>query len=146
MRIDEYAPVTARAEIEIAASPGLVWDLLTAMDHWADWNPAVRTASQPVLAEGEVFRWKSGPVVLTSTLAQVERPRVMGWTGTSMGVTTIHVWRLVPDGEQTMAGTEESWSGALPRLLPDVLRRSLSRRLDSWLHHLKIAAEARAGG
>jgi len=144
MHINESAPVIARRELEVAASPELVWDLLSKIDRWPDWNPAVRTASQPVLKEGAVFRWRAGPAALTSTLVQVERPRMLGWTGTSMGMKAVHVWRLEAVGRQTLARTEESWSGTLPRMLPGVLRRSLRKTLDSWLHHLKIEAEARA--
>ena len=68
---------------------------------------------------------------------------MLGWTGTSMGMHAVHVWRLEPDGRRTMARTEESWSGALPRLLPGMMRRSLQKTLDSWLSHLKTEAEAR---
>jgi len=144
VHIDEYAPVTARGEIEVAARQELIWDLLTRMDHWADWNPDVKTASQPTIEEGAVFWWKSGPAKLTSTLSQIDRPRTLGWTGTSMGMTAVHIWRLESDGQTTLARTEESWSGRLPRLLPSLMRRSLQRTLDRWLHHLKIEAEARS--
>jgi hypothetical protein len=144
VHIDEYAPVTARGEIEVAASPELIWDLLTRMDHWADWNPDVKTASQPAIEEGAIFWWKSGPATLTSTLGQVDRPRKLGWTGTSMGIKAMHVWRLESDGQETLARIEESWSGTLPRLLPSLMRRSLQKTLNSWLHHLKIEAEAQA--
>jgi hypothetical protein len=146
VQIDESAPVTARREIGVAANPEIIWALLTTMDHWSDWNPDVKTATQPPLEKGGVFRWKAGPASLTSTLAEVERPTVLGWTGTSMGMHAVHVWRLEADDGQTIAHTEESWSGALPRLLPGVMRRSLEKTLESWLTHLKAEAEARSHG
>ncbi len=146
MRIDEYAPVIARGEIGVTASRELIWDMLTTMDHWADWNPDVKTASQPAIEEGAVFTWKAGPASLTSTLGEIEAPRLLSWTGTSMGMTAVHVWRLESDGQQTLARTEESWSGRLPRLLPSLMRRSLQKTLNSWLHHLKIEAEVRSAG
>jgi hypothetical protein len=56
-----------------------------------------------------------------------------------------HVWRLETDGDRTIAHTEESWSGPLPRLLPRMMRRSLLQKtLDSWLRHLKAEVEARS--
>jgi hypothetical protein len=144
VHIDENAPVVAQQEINVVASREVIWDLLTTMDRWADWNPEVKTASQPALEEGAVFRWKSGAVSLTSTLREVAPPQVLSWTGTSMGMHAVHVWHLESNGEQTLARTEESWSGALPRLLPGMMRRSLQKTLDSWLRHLKAEAEARA--
>jgi len=144
VQIDESAPVTARREIGVAASPEIVWALLTTMDRWPDWNPEVKTASQPALERGGVFRWKAGPAALTSTLAEVEPPNVLGWTGKSMGMHAVHIWRLEADGEHTLARTEESWSGALPRLLPGMMRRSLEKTLESWLTHLKAEAESRS--
>jgi uncharacterized protein YndB with AHSA1/START domain len=144
VQIDESAPVTARREIGVAASREIVWELLTTMDKWADWNPDVKTASQPALEKGGVFRWKAGPASLTSTLAEVDRPTQLGWTGTSMGMQAVHVWHLETDGTGTLARTEESWSGTLPRMLPGMMRRSLEKTLDSWLTHLKAEAEAQS--
>jgi uncharacterized protein YndB with AHSA1/START domain len=144
MRIDEYAPVVARREIGVAASPELVWDLLTAVDRWGDWNPDVKSASQPDLRAGAVFRWKAGPASLTSTLREVAPPRVLGWTGTTMGVRAVHVWRLRPDGDRTIARTEESMTGVLAQLLPGIMRRRLQKTLDTWLDHLKAEAEHRS--
>src|ERR1700754_2776215 len=141
MQIDESAPVTAHKEIDVAASPEIIWSLLTTMDHWPDWNPDVKTASQPALEKGGVFTWKAGPAALTSTLAEVDRPTVLGWTGTSMGMHAVHVWRLEASDGHTVARTEESWSGALPRLLPGMMRRSLEKTLESSLTHLKAEAE-----
>lgn len=146
MQIDEQAPVTARAKIDIAAGPDVLWDLLTTMDKWPQWNPDVKAASQPELHAGATFRWKAGPAALTSTLTEVDRPRVVGWTGVSMGIKAVHVWRLASDGTTSQAQTEESWSGMLPRLMPGMMRKSLQKTLDSWLHHLKIEAETRARG
>jgi len=43
MAINEQAPVVGRGEIEFAAAPELVWDVLTAIDRWPSWNPQVRS-------------------------------------------------------------------------------------------------------
>ena len=67
--IDAGAPVVGRAEIEIAARPEVVWDLLTAFNRWPTWNPEVKSMAvhEPVVV-GSTFRWKAGPSTVTSTI------------------------------------------------------------------------------
>lgn len=146
MRIDESAPVTATATIAIAARPDVVWDLLADIDRWPEWNAAIGSASlSGPVAPGEVFRWKAGAARLVSTIRFVDRPVEIGWTGRTMGMSAVHVWRLEGRGDTTVVTTEESWAGLPARLLPRIMRRTLRRTLDAWLGDLKAAAEAGAG-
>ena len=92
--INVRAPILLAGEIEIAAAPELVWDVLTAIDDWPSWNSDVRAATlEGDLAEGSIFRWRSG-TPLTSTITHVEPPRMISWTGTSMGLSAVHVYML----------------------------------------------------
>jgi uncharacterized protein YndB with AHSA1/START domain len=145
MRVDESAPVVAAAEIEVEADAETVWDVLTAIEDWPSWNPAVRSASLggPVAEESE-FRWKAGPGTITSTIRQVERPTLIGWTGKSLGLGAVHVWRLESEGERTLVKTEESWAGLPARLLRGRMQKLLQKELDDGLRHLKDEAERRA--
>lgn len=143
-QIDRSAPVTANATATIVAGPELIWDLLAAIDRWPEWNTAVKSASLPgPVAIGEQFRWRAGPARLVSTIQIVDRPLQIGWTGRSMGIAAVHVWRLEPHGSTTVVHTEESWEGLPARLLPRMMRKSLQRTLDTWLDELKTAAEGR---
>jgi uncharacterized protein YndB with AHSA1/START domain len=75
--INERARVVGASEIEIAAPPEIVWEVLIAFDSWPSWNPDVKSMSvQGGLAEGSVFRWKAGPGTITSTIGRVEPPRL----------------------------------------------------------------------
>ena len=94
--------------------------------------------------EGAVFRWKAGRATITSTIRQVERPRLVGWTGKTTGIDAVHVWRLEPSDGGTLARTEESWEGLLVRILRRPLQKSLQKAMDSGLGHLKAEAERRA--
>ncbi len=144
MHINESAPVTATGTIPIVADPELIWDLLTDINRWSEWNADVTSASLPgPVATGEVFRWRAGPAKLVSTIQAVERPVEVGWTGRTMGMKAVHVWRLERHGEITIVRTQESWDGPPARLLPRTMRRSLQRTLDAWLGALKTTAEAR---
>lgn len=145
MEIKVDAPAIARGEIEIAASPEIVWGVLTDIAEWPRWNSDVKSASlEGPLAPGTRFRWKAGPGTITSTLQQVEPPHLIGWTGTTMGIDAIHVHRLEPRGDTTLVRSEESWEGLLVRLLRGPLTRSLQKAIDSGLGHLKAEAEDRA--
>ncbi len=60
-QINRRAPAVGIGGIEIAASPEIVWEVLTALDRWTTWNPDVTEVTvQGPLAEGTEFRWKKG--------------------------------------------------------------------------------------
>jgi uncharacterized protein YndB with AHSA1/START domain len=144
MRVDESAPVVAAAETEVDTDAETVWDVLTGIEAWPSWNPAVRSASlSGPVAEGSEFRWKAGPGTITSTIRQVERPGLIGWTGKSLGLSVVHVWRLESQSERTLVKTEESFAGLPARLFTGRLHKLLQRELDAGLRHLK--AERRGG-
>ena len=146
MEINSSAPVVASGSVTIEAGPELVWDLLADITRWPEWNADVASTSLSGPVEsGEVFRWKAGPAKLVSTLQTVERPTELSWTGRTMGMSAVHVWRFESDGDTTTAHTEESWEGLPARLLPRMMRKTLQKTLDAWLGELKAAAETRAG-
>jgi hypothetical protein len=69
MGINQEAPAVGRSEIEIAAPPEVVWEVLTEIEQWPSWNPDIKSMSmQGDLAEGSVFRWKAGFGTITSTI------------------------------------------------------------------------------
>jgi uncharacterized protein YndB with AHSA1/START domain len=143
--VDPNAPAVARSELEIGASPQIVWDVLADIDRWPSWNPDVKVASlEGALAEGTRFRWKSGPGTITSTLRRVEPPHLIAWTGETFGIKAIHVYRLERRGDATLVSSEESWDGLLVRLLRGRMSKTLQKALDSGLRHLQTEAEQRA--
>jgi uncharacterized protein YndB with AHSA1/START domain len=103
------APVLGQSEIEIAAPPELVWEVLTTIERWPDWNPAVKKVSmRGGLTEGTIFRWKAGPGTISSTIQRVEPPRLIAWTGQTFGIKANHVYTLEPRDGKTFVKTEES--------------------------------------
>jgi uncharacterized protein YndB with AHSA1/START domain len=142
--INERAPVTAAAEIEIDAAPEAVWDVLTDFERWPSWNDDVRSISMsgPV-AEGSEFRWKAGPGTITSTLRRVEPPRLIAWTGRTLGVRAIHFYWLEPRDGTTFVRTAESYEGLVARVLRGSLKKTLDRALADGLNALKAEAERR---
>lgn len=118
--------------------------MLTDFERWPAWNPAVRAMSmRGPLAEGSVFRWKSGPGTITSTLRRVEPPRLVAWTGTTFGIRAVHVYTLEPRDGATFVRTQESFEGPVARLLRKPLQKALDRALPDGLRHLKAEVERR---
>jgi uncharacterized protein YndB with AHSA1/START domain len=140
--VDREAPVVARAEEQVAAPPESVWELVTGVDRWPEWNFDVKSASlDGGLAPGSTFRWKAGPGTIVSTLRTVEPPREVSWTGKTMGIAAVHVYRLEPADGGTHIVSEESWAGLPVRLLRRRMAKTLQTGLDQGLAHLKTAAE-----
>ncbi len=140
--INERAPVVGKGEIEIDATPEVVWALLTAFDRWPSWNPDVKSMSmQGGVVAGSLFRWKAGPGTITSTIQRVEPPVLIAWTGKTLGINAIHVYRLEPRDGKTFVRTEESYEGLVARLMRAPLQKTLDRALDEGLRYLKAEAE-----
>jgi len=145
MEANYSAPVVASDQIDIDADPATVWGVISSIDTWPSWNPAIKTASlNGPLAEGTTFRWKAGPGTVTSTLRQVTPPQVLAWTGRTLGIKAVHVYRLEPREGGTVVYTAESWEGLTARLMRRSMQRQLENALRPGLERLKEESERRA--
>jgi len=145
MGIDRSAAATAAGETQIDADPQAVFSVIAAIDDWPAWNPDVKSAKlEGPLRSGTAFRWKSGPGTIASTLQVVNPPTEIGWTGKTMGIKATHVFRFEPNDGGTLAHSEESFEGLIPRLLPGYSRKTLDKAIKGVLSQLKTEAERRA--
>ncbi len=145
MDIDQSAPITAEGSVDITASPLEVWAIISDIGRWPCWNPDIREARlEGQLEAGTTFHWRAGPGTITSVLRSVETGRELGWTGTTMGVHAVHVWRLEPTQRGTRVTTEESWRGWPTRLMHKRMERTLREAIVLGLHSLKTEAELRS--
>jgi uncharacterized protein YndB with AHSA1/START domain len=145
MEINRNAPATAEGELRIDADPQTVFSVIAAIDQWPSWNADVKSVElQGPVQPGTGFRWKSGPSTLTSTLQVVDPPNEIAWTGTTMGIKAVHVFRFQASEGGTLAHSEESWEGLIASLLKGYSRKTLDKGIRSILSHLKTEAERRA--
>jgi uncharacterized protein YndB with AHSA1/START domain len=139
-------PVVSSAEVEIDAPLDVVWSVLVAIEDWPAWNPDVKSATvDGPVADGTSFRWKAGPGTISSTVVRFEPPRLIAWTGRTLGIRAEHVWRLDRRDGRTVALTEESYDGVVARVLRRPLQRVLDKALADGARHLELEAERRAG-
>ena len=140
--VNSDAPVVSRAAGEIDAPIVDVWRILTEIERWPTWNPDVKSVSiEGRVAEGADFRWKAGPSTISSTLTRVEAPRVIAWTGKTLGIRAIHVWHLEQRDGRTHVYTEESYEGLVARLLRRPLQKTLDAALTDGVRYLETEAE-----
>ncbi|WP_020672445.1 SRPBCC family protein [Amycolatopsis nigrescens] len=140
--IDLKAPVVVHCDIVIDAPSRLVWQLLTEVSSWPDWQPDITaaTADRP-LREDSTFRWQTAGLDIESTVYSLQAPCRILWGGTANGITGIHLWRFDATGSSVHVHTEESWDGDPVRSDIDGMRAGLRESLTAWLGHLKKAAE-----
>jgi hypothetical protein len=145
MIINKRAPVMVVGEIEVAATPEVVWEVITAIEQWPTWNPDVKWVSlNGDVVEGTQFRWKAGPETIISTIHQVERLLILAWTGKTLGVNATHVWRMDAQNGHTIVRIEESWEGLMARIFRDSSQKMLETAIETGLQYLKAEAERRS--
>ena len=145
MDINRNAPATAEGELRIDADPQTVFSVISAIAEWPLWNPDVTSVTLDGRVEpGAVFRWRSGPSSLTSTLQVVDPPHEIAWTGVTMGIKAVHVFRFQARDDGTLARSEESWEGLIASVLKGYSRKTLDKGIRNVLLHLKSEAELRA--
>lgn len=144
MDIDRDAPVQARAELLIDASPEQAWGLLTNIAEWSRWNPGVnRVKVHGALEPGTRFDWRSGRLPIASKIEVVESERRIVWTGKMLGINAVHVWEFEPQGDGVMVRTSESFDGTLARWFKGQLQRMLDRTLTESLRLLASECKRR---
>lgn len=145
MEINENAVLKTSKEVEIQAPVEKVWNIQTNIDALHEWQPDISSAKlNSRLEPGTTFVWKSGGFKLTSTIVKVSESNLLGWTGTGLGASAIHIWQFKQmENGSTLVRTEESMDSWLVRLLKGMMDQKLNESLDTWLNALKQTAESR---
>ena len=140
-QIQENAPVKAVSTIDIKASPERVWQILTGVDQWSEWQATVSASHlDGALKPGTTFTWTNGGAAIKSRIALVQRTERIGWTGTAYKARAIHIWSLQPSpGGGTRVSTSESMDGFLLTIFYS--SRDLAKSHEIWLQALKHRAE-----
>ncbi len=138
-------------EIEIDATPEIVWEILTDLPAYADWNPFI-TSSEGEVAEGERLVNRLEPpggkaMTFKPTVTEVDQQHVFEWLG-RLGVPGVfdgrHRFQLVPTGDGTRLIHTEHLRGVLLPFLKKSLDTQTVKGFESMNVALKDRAEARA--
>jgi len=138
-RINENASIRDRQSVIINAPIDRVWQILTTVNAWPQWNKEIKMAKCEKVAVDAEFEWQVRLSHFKSTFQVVDTPNTLAWTGKSKLVKSIFVWNLEASDTQTIVTVEESLEGFI---LPVFNNHSkLHNVLIDWLHALKKEAE-----
>lgn len=145
----EKATFFVHNEIEIAAPPQAVWDVLVAAETWPAWyegasNVKVAGSTNGTLSAGSTFTWRTMDLDFTSTVHEFEPPLRLSWESRKSTIQGYHAWLLVPTPTGTRLVTDESQFGILAWLQGIFIPNKLRKLHDVWLAGIKQRAEASA--
>jgi uncharacterized protein YndB with AHSA1/START domain len=146
------------AEIDIAAPPGEVWDLVADVTQMGRWSPECYRCEWRDGGTGprETARFKGwnrhdlGPIPVrwatTSTVVESERGEVFSFTTKDSGATWTYRFAATPDGGTRLTETRSDGEKPLLAKLFNVVMPGRDDRLQDGMAHtlqrLKAAAEA----
>jgi hypothetical protein len=139
------APVSAHAEIDVAAEDRIVWAVIADIASWPTWNPSARQVTVPTEFErGSVFRYSSPLGSMTCRLTQVNAPRELAWHGRLLTMDLGQVWRIEPAAAGSRVSLDASLSGLIARVLRHRWQVRLQDDLDALARLMKLEAEVRS--
>ena len=138
-----------RTEIDIAASPEKVWEIITDIDAWQQWNPIIN-ASRGVAAKGYTLSitmvgkdGADGPKYYP-TITQFDKPRYFHWQA-EMITAAIMRNDKVFELEKTPSGTrlihKELFTGMMVPIFGNTFDKNVPPMLNSMNLALKELAE-----
>ncbi|MCW2912621.1 MAG: Shy6-polyketide cyclase [Actinomycetia bacterium] len=101
-------------------------------------------AGYAILEPGASFTWTSFGFTVTSTFYDVTDHSRLLWGGTGEGITGVHEWLFSETSDGVHVVTNESFDGEPVEADRGGMQTLLDASLQSWLAHLKAAAEAKA--
>ncbi len=139
-KIDEDASLTDRQSIIINAPIQAVWNTITSVSRWSEWNEHVTEIEGNPTSVGESFSWVHHGKKIQSTLEVSTAPSLFVFVGKAGFAKSIYLWSLdKTDENQTVVTIEQSLKGFLLFLFMN--HGTLHQNLLNWLDQLKVACE-----
>ena len=142
--VPRNVPAFASMDTLVNASVQEVWNVLSELEKWPEWNESVTSMKvKGPLAVGTEFIWVAGGMKIKSRIEEVEAPHRIAWSGVTMGIRAMHLWKFTSAETMTKVHTEESFQGFIVRLFAKRMNRELKNALTQGLAALKKEAEKR---
>ena len=140
-------------QVDIEATPQTVWNVLTDLDHYSEWNPFIVEASGDAVVGNKLTNRMQAPggkaMTIKPAVTAVEPAETFEWLG-HLGVPRVfdgrHRFELqtTPTGGTRVLHTEQ-FRGVLVRFMRKTLDTQTHAGFEAMNTALKTRAEAQAG-
>jgi hypothetical protein len=137
-------------EIDIKASPQVVWDIFIHAAKWPELNKkaeGIKLLNSPngKLNSASVFIW-SPAGKFTSTIKEFKPPHNVAWLGETDNkkITIYNAWMIIPTAEGCKVVSDESQNGPKTKMEKIFAPNMVRKDLRDWLIRLKELSEKQA--
>ncbi|MCF8371363.1 MAG: SRPBCC family protein [Bacteroidales bacterium] len=129
--VNKDAKAYAKAEILINAPVEKVYEIISDIPAWVQWQSAVSKAKvNGNLKEGVEFTWKANGMKIKSKIHTLVENSAIGWTGTMIWIKAVHNWSFSEEGGKTIVVVEENLSGFGSGLMKKSLKEGMLKNLN----------------
>lgn len=146
----QYEPAKSKFyvhnEIDINASPQVVWDILVDALKWESYykgakNVVLINPNDKILQANSIFKWETMGLKFQSTIKEYIPNQLLAWESKKKNIQGYHVWLIVPTAKGCKVITDELQNGWLTFFEKTFQPKKLQRLHDVWLLELKKKAE-----
>lgn len=134
-------------EIEINASPEIVWSILIEAESWPDWYEGAKDVkvsgkNSPNLSKEARLSWETMGLKFDSEVTEFESNQRLAWLSDKKSIQGYHIWIITPTENGCRVLTAETQNGWLTFFEKTFQPNKLRRLHDIWLAELKQKAES----
>jgi hypothetical protein len=140
--INHNAPVVVRKRIIIEKQKDKVWEVLTDIYNWPEWQTDIwKVYITNVVNKDNSFVWLNGFSLIKSYIHTSDKPNLLGWSNESLGIYAIHNWKLFELNGKTEVIVEKSMDGFFAQYFTEFFQKKIAKTLENWLVFLKTECE-----
>lgn len=138
-------------EVEIAAPPQVVWDIVQDVESWPEWYVGATdikliNAKSGKLGRDGAFTLHTMGMDFIARVSEFDPPYRLATENRKLVIQGYHAWLIVPTKTGCKLITDESFRGPLGILQGTFIPNKLHRLHQIFLEELKKMAEAKSGG